>query len=192
MHRNIHSKTSHNNFICWKITISTTGAVSSRHDFQPFGEELFVAGGRTAQQGYSSATDNLRQKFIGKERDAESGLDFFGARYYGPTLGRFTSIDPIKLTVARLYDPQRTNLYGYCRNSPLKYLDPDGKDLVLANATAQAQARANIDANLRQNERANIRIEGNRVLVNDAKAVNLATASSGYRHLSDYWKLYDI
>jgi RHS repeat-associated protein len=47
-----------------------------------------------------------------KERDNETGLDFFGARYYANVQGRFTSVDPIKLTAERLVDPQRLNLYG--------------------------------------------------------------------------------
>lgn len=161
-----------------------TGGIRERHDYLPFGEELTSGtGGRTTQQGYSNA-DSLRQKWTGKERDAETGLDYFGARYYGATLGRFTSVDPIKLTVARLYDPQRINLYGYCRNNPLTYLDPDGQDLILANATAHAQIRSNIDANLRASERANVRINGNRVELVNAGEINIATASPGYRHLA--------
>jgi hypothetical protein len=58
------------------------------------------------------------------------------------------SVDPIKMKASRLYDPQRINLYGYCRNNPLKYVDPDGEDIILANATAQAQAKTYIDRNL--------------------------------------------
>jgi RHS repeat-associated protein len=52
-------------------------------------------------------------KFTGKERDAESGLDYFTARYYASTLGRFTSADPITVTPARTVDPQQLNLYAY-------------------------------------------------------------------------------
>jgi RHS repeat-associated protein len=67
-----------------------------------------------------------KNKFTGKERDVESGLDYFGARYYGSALGRFTSADPITVTPARAADPQQLNLYAYGRNNPLKYLDPTG------------------------------------------------------------------
>jgi len=60
----------------------------------PFGEELFATqGGRTTNQGYSVA-DGVRQKFTQKERDIETGLDYFGARYYGSMMGRFTTPDP--------------------------------------------------------------------------------------------------
>ena len=81
----------------------------------------------------------------GKERDAESGLDYFGARYYGSALGRFTSPDEFKggfenlngtpafspgpIGYADLTDPQTLNMYVYTRNNPLRYIDPDGHDI---------------------------------------------------------------
>jgi len=74
-----------------------------------------------------------------KERDFETGLDYFGARYYGSTQGRFTSADPIMIKKARLLDPQRINLYAYVRNNPLKFIDPDGADLVLAESLKPKQ-----------------------------------------------------
>ncbi len=156
-------------------------ATTKRHDYLPFGEELTTQGGRNTGQGY--AADNTRQKFTSKERDNETGLDYFGARYYGSTQGRFTSVDPIKLTTARLYDPQRINLFVFCRNNPIKYLDPDGQDLVLANNTAMERGRANIDARLRADERANVKIVGNKVLLKDRNAVNLSTATNAYKGL---------
>ena len=67
------------------------------------------------------------KSFTGKERDAESGLDYFGARYYGSAMGRFTSPDP-KMFPHDLTDPQSWNKYGYTRNNPLRYTDPDGED----------------------------------------------------------------
>jgi RHS repeat-associated protein len=69
--------------------------------------------------------------FTGKERDAESGLDYFGARYYGSALGRFTSPDPKQITTQRRLDPQQWNAYAYTRNNPLQFVDPDGKELRL-------------------------------------------------------------
>ncbi len=65
------------------------------------------------------------QKFTGKERDAETGLDYFGARYYSGAQGRFTSVDPDNAGALE-DDPQSWNAYAYGRNNPLKYTDPDG------------------------------------------------------------------
>lgn len=73
----------------------------------------------------------ISYKFTGKERDSESGLDNFGARYFASTMGRFVTPDP-KPASARLEDPQSWNRYAYTRNNPLKYVDRDGKDYQLA------------------------------------------------------------
>jgi RHS repeat-associated protein len=71
--------------------------------------------------------DGRGSRDTGKERDAESGLDYFGARYYGSALGRFTSADP-KLIPDEFDNPQSWNKYAYTGNNPLRYTDPDGKD----------------------------------------------------------------
>src|SRR5712691_3091359 len=62
----------------------------SRHDYLPFGEEIFAGtAGRTTARGYG-AGDGVRQHFSQKERDIETGLDYFGARYFASTQGRFS------------------------------------------------------------------------------------------------------
>jgi RHS repeat-associated protein len=66
--------------------------------------------------------------FTGKERDLESGLDNFGARYHASSLGRFISPDPKPVFRKLLANPQDLNLYLYTVNNPLRYSDPDGKD----------------------------------------------------------------
>jgi RHS repeat-associated protein len=88
-------------------------------DYLPFGEQLTGA----------SATSH---KFTGKERDAESGLDNFGARYNASQMGRFMSPDPVNLTWKRLINPGNTlNKYAYAANNPLLYVDPNGKDVTV-------------------------------------------------------------
>ncbi|MGA7317477.1 MAG: RHS repeat-associated core domain-containing protein [Silvibacterium sp.] len=68
--------------------------------------------------------------FTGKERDAESGNDYFGARYYASNAGRFMSPDwsaqAEPVPYAKLDDPQSLNLYAYVANNPLSRVDPDG------------------------------------------------------------------
>jgi RHS repeat-associated protein len=111
-----------------------------RHDYLPFGEELLPGtGGRTSALGY--AGDGVRQQFTRKERDVETGLDYFLARYCASTQGRFTSPDeftsgPIEVFAeaaqsnptfyADLTNPQTLNKYQYCLNNPLRYTDPYG------------------------------------------------------------------
>ena len=67
-----------------------------------------------------------RSRFSGKERDAESGLDYFGARYFSGAQGRFTSVDP-KSAGAAPSNPQSWNGYAYCLNNPLALVDQNGK-----------------------------------------------------------------
>jgi RHS repeat-associated protein len=69
-------------------------------------------------------------RFTGKERDAESGNDYFGARYYASSMGRWMSPDwadkPEDVPYAKMDDPQSLNLYNYVGNNPLSRADVDG------------------------------------------------------------------
>jgi RHS repeat-associated protein len=124
-----------------------TGALANvkRHDYLPFGEELMTNQGlRTPALGYGAA-DGVRQKFTQKERDIETGLDYFGARYYASTQGRFTGADPISIGVDRLFDPQRFNRYAYVRNNPLMFTDPDGRDIVLGSGDQKRVKKALVE-----------------------------------------------
>jgi len=77
-----------------------------------------------------SAASNRRSIFTGKERDTESGNDYFGARYYASSMGRFMSPDwsakVMPVPYAKLDDPQSLNLYAYVGNNPLIRFDKDG------------------------------------------------------------------
>ena len=64
--------------------------------------------------------------FTGKERDTESGNDYFGARYYGSSMGRMLSPDPSGLAYADPTNPQSLNLYSYAYDNPLVNIDPTG------------------------------------------------------------------
>ncbi len=111
-----------------RMILDQTGALASmkRHDYLPFGEELVAPiSGRSAAQGYASG-DGVRQQFTAQERDAETGLDYFMARYYSPTQGRFTSPD-VFTNDSQVSDPQSWNKYAYVRNNPLRYVDPTGE-----------------------------------------------------------------
>ena len=65
-------------------------------------------------------------KVSGKERDSESNLDYFGARYYANYYYRWLSPDPVVNRDEAMRNPQLWNLYSFCRNNPATYWDPDG------------------------------------------------------------------
>src|SRR5271165_6599935 len=69
----------------------------------------------------------------GKERDTESGNDYFGARYYASSMGRMMSPDPSQLYYADPTNPQSLNLYSYAQNNPLINIDPTGMDCIHVN-----------------------------------------------------------
>ena len=101
------------------VITDATGAIKADSDYYPWGGELqFVA------------NDSNHYKFTGKERDNETGLDYFGARYYSNGLGRFLTPDwAAKATAvpyAEFSDPQSLNLYAYVRNIPTTRFDVDG------------------------------------------------------------------
>ena len=107
-----------------RVVTDENAAVTARHDFLPFGEELTTSN-RTAALGYG-AYDNVMHKYTGQERDTEGpGLDFFHARYFHGAQGRFTSADNF-LSDTTSRDPQSWDLYAYARNNPFRYVDPTG------------------------------------------------------------------
>lgn len=101
-----------------------SGNVVWRADYKPFGEEQAITG---------SVENN--EKFVGKEKDKETGLYYFGARYMRPEIGRFISPDPLgpvdpgtsKTNYKMLTNPQRLNRYAYSLNNPYRYMDANGK-----------------------------------------------------------------
>jgi RHS repeat-associated protein len=101
------------------MVVSASGIIENESDYYPWGGELqFVA------------NDSNHYKFTGKERDAETQLDYFGARYYSNGLGRFITPDwsakPVPVPYADFSNPQSLNLYGYVNNNPIGHIDKDG------------------------------------------------------------------
>jgi RHS repeat-associated protein len=95
------------------------GPTVERHEYLPFGEE------------WSPQSGSQPLRFVGKERDGETGLDYFGARFYASGRGRFLSVDPALNPQAALFDPRQWNRYSYGRSNPFRYRDPDGRRLVV-------------------------------------------------------------
>ena len=101
------------------MVTNATGTILDDADFYPFGGERVVV-----------STSGNAYKFTGKERDVETGLDNFEARYYSSQFGRFQSADwsaiPVPVPYADLGNPQTLNLYAYVKNNPLNLTDPTG------------------------------------------------------------------
>jgi len=101
------------------IATDAQGNIKNESDFYPWGGELQFL-----------ANDSNHYKFTGKERDSETQLDYFGARYYSNGLGRWITPDwAAKATAvpyAEFSDPQSLNLYTYVRNLPTTKIDADG------------------------------------------------------------------
>ena len=72
--------------------------------------------------------ENSKYKYTGKEFDEESGLYNYGARFYNPEVGRFITADTIK---GKIENPQTLNRYAYTLNNPMKYVDPDGHEVIV-------------------------------------------------------------
>ncbi len=91
------------------VITDSAGGIKAESDYYPWGGELQFIN-----------NDSNYYKFTGKERDTETGLDYFGARYYSNGLGRWVSADwsPTPVPYADFGDPQTLNLYAYVRNLP--------------------------------------------------------------------------
>ena len=98
-----------------RVTVDVSGNVTSYDDFYPFGMTM---DGRSGNFGSGDA----RYKYTTKERDAESGYDYFGARYYDARIGRFFSIDPLSDTPILI----RWSPYHYSFDNPFRFTDPKG------------------------------------------------------------------
>ena len=106
-----------------RVQASGTGQVEQNCKSLPFGDSdsCFALGGPTSP---------LEHLFTGKERDTESGLDYFESRYYGSNMGRFMSPDGFS-DGSSPDNPQSWNLYSYVQNNPLTNTEPDGHDCVV-------------------------------------------------------------
>ena len=121
-----------------RMITDENGQVVARYDYLSFGEPCGAACG-------PAGPPDARQ-FAGKEKDPETGFDYFGARYYASGTGRFTTVDPALDLQTALVDPQRWNRYTYARNNPLRYTDPDGRELRLAAGLSRSDRNYLINA----------------------------------------------
>ena len=113
----------HDNLGGIDAVVDENGKVVERNDYLPFGSDRIQTQPTTNTNNYG---------FTGKELDDETGLYYYGARYYDPEIGRFTQIDPLTLNKSEkslesiLTNPQQLNSYSYVNNRPLNYIDENG------------------------------------------------------------------
>ena len=98
------------------VMSDSNGNVAELLEYDPYGKIH-------RHDNLAGNTRLAKQQFTGKKLDDETGLIYFGARYYDPTLGRFITADTI---VQNPSDPQTLNRYSYCGNNPINRIDPDG------------------------------------------------------------------
>jgi RHS repeat-associated protein len=136
-----------------RIVMDASGTVEQVNNYYPSGTSMAELPRRTDQgvQPY---------KYNNKELDRSNGLDFYDyeARMYEPTLMRFTMIDPM----AEKY--YAISPYAYCLNNPVRFVDPDGKEIKLAGTAAERQ---NILTHMQRltNDKLGMRTDGTVIIV---------------------------
>lgn len=107
-----------------RVVMDDQGLVMARHDYEPFGREIYSNIGLRGNQGYG-AGDGVRQKYAGMETDEASELSHTLWRNYDSASGRWLSPDPYGGSM-NIADPQSLNRYTYVGNDPLNQTDPLG------------------------------------------------------------------
>jgi RHS repeat-associated protein len=100
-----------------QMATDSSGAVVWKETYKPYGEKVLNSA--------NSASNALW--FAGKPYDSNTGLSYFGARYYDPTVGRFIGMDPKAPDAQNLYS---FNRFAYGNDNPYRYVDPDGRNAV--------------------------------------------------------------
>jgi RHS repeat-associated protein len=114
-----------NNVASTQLETDAVGTILSYEEYYPYGGSSYRAGDA-----------NKRYRYCSKERDEETGLYYFGARYYVPWITRWSSCDPAGSV-------DGFNLYRYARSNPVRYFDPSGLQSTDDQANTPSQASSN-------------------------------------------------
>jgi RHS repeat-associated protein len=160
-----------------------TGVLEQACSSMPYGDALSCTG------SIQAPTD---LHFTGKERDAETGLDNFGARYYASGVGRWISPDwsagPSTVPYASVGDPQSLNLYAYTRNNPLSMTDIDGHHMDCGGCSDPFGGTPDFGQRPYEAQREEARVATMQRMEAYAEAVQQQNASSGggfWHHVSN-------
>ena len=112
------------------LELDENGYIISYEEYHPFGTTSYRAGRNQTE------VSQKRYKYCGKERDEETGLYYFGARYYAAWLCRFISCD------SKQFDYPQVNPYCYVLNNPVNLIDPDGRAVIAPDRTTQKYVKS--------------------------------------------------
>ncbi len=125
-----------------RLVTNSSGALLAFHAYYPFGAEATAFN-----------QDAERMKFTGHERDlgnlasAADDVDYMHARFRSPLTGRFLSVDPATPLEMTMLKPQMWNRYAYATGNPLKWVDPTGETISLADLTEEQRTKLLADLN---------------------------------------------
>jgi RHS repeat-associated protein len=124
----------HFHFTDWlgsrRLQVRADGSAAMQCVSLPFGEDMSCG----QPNGFAASdADGTEHHFTGKERDTESGSDYFKYRYYASSMGRWMSPDPAGMMAVDITDPQSLNRYAYVQNNALSFIDPYGLDCAYLN-----------------------------------------------------------
>jgi RHS repeat-associated protein len=97
-----------------EVLSTTSGGLYQHYEYAAYGNSRYV---------YSATAFPITRRYSSQSFDEETGLYYFGGRYYDPVIGRFIQPDP---AIPSIFNPQAYDRYAYCYDNPLKYFDPDG------------------------------------------------------------------
>jgi RHS repeat-associated protein len=110
------------------LELDEQGQIISYEEYHPFGTTSYRSGRTEIEVSLK------RYKYCGKEKDEETGLYYFSARFYAPCICRFTTVDPLQNKYPEI------NPYAYCNNNPVKFIDPNGMDWKTSEDKNKAKA----------------------------------------------------
>jgi RHS repeat-associated protein len=96
------------------VETDSSGNSYQHYEYSAFGQSRYTL---------STTAFPVSRRYTAQVLDEETGLYFYGSRYYDPQLGRFIQPDPI---IPDAFNPQSYDRYAYALNNPLRYTDPDG------------------------------------------------------------------
>jgi len=145
----------------WLGNTRQLSGANLRRDYFPFGDHYIASG------------DGTSYLFTGKELDEGTGLSYFGARYYDPSIGRWLSVDPLMEKYPSL------SPYNYCANNPVIHYDPDGRFIGTAIGTIVGSVGGAINAYINDKDVLAGALEGGTAGFIAGGAVDLAIATGG-------------